>query len=401
MKILLVTSHFYPENFKANDMAFELQRRGHEVTVMTPIPDYPKGKYFDGYGIFQKRKETINGVKIIRTFVTPRRNGTAVWLGLNYLTYTLFASIRALFHALRHKYDSILVHETSPVMVGIPAIIVKKIQHVPMHFWVLDLWPESLQAAGGINSKSILEIFRKLTSRIYRNSDTILISSKGFRKSINTMGDFDARIKFFPNWIDDALTDKSNNEYKIPVMPKGFNVVFAGNIGDAQDIPNVLKAAELLKDTNINFVLVGDGRRRQWAEEYVREHNLTNVVLPGRFPLESMPKLFSTANILFLSLKDSPIFALTCPAKLQAYMSSGKPIVAMINGEGAATIQDAECGWSVPAEHPETLAALLREIAAKPAEELATKGANGQAFANKHYKLSSCIDNLEATIAID
>lgn len=398
MKILLITSHFYPENFKANDMAFELQRRGHEVTVMTPIPDYPQGKYFDGYGIFSKRKEIINGVKIIRTFVTPRHNGTAIWLGLNYLTYTLFAMIRAFFHAFRHRYDSIIVHETSPVMVGIPAVIVKKIQRIPLHFWVLDLWPESLQAAGGINNKTILGLFRKLTARIYRNSDTILISSNGFRKSINTMGDFDARIKFFPNWIDDALTDNLHHECNLPDMPDGFNVVFAGNIGDAQDIPNVLKAAEILKDTNINFVFVGDGRRRQWADEYVREHNLTNVILPGRFPLESMPKLFSAANILFLSLKDSPIFALTCPAKLQAYMSSGKPIVAMINGEGAAIIQEAECGWSVPAEQPEKLAELLRDISAKSSDELAAIGANGVAYAHKHYRLSTCIDNLEAIL---
>ncbi len=398
MKILLITSHFYPENFKANDMAFELQRRGHEVTVMTPIPDYPQGKYFDGYGIFRKRKETINGVKIIRTFVTPRRNGTTIWLGLNYLTYTLFAMIRAFFHAFRHRYDSIIVHETSPVMVGIPAVIVKKIQRIPLHFWVLDLWPESLQAAGGINNKSILNTFRKLTSWIYRNSDTILISSKGFRESINTIGDFNSRIKFFPNWIDEALTDTSSCDGNLPVLPAGFNVVFAGNIGDAQDIPNVLKAAELLQDTNINFILVGDGRRRQWAEEYVYKQGLRNVFLPGRFPLETMPELFSRSDILFLSLKNTPIFALTCPAKLQAYMSSGKPIVAMINGEGATTIQDAKCGWSVPAEQPERLAELLRKISAKSKDELAAIGANGAAYAHKHYRLSSCIDNLEAIL---
>lgn len=392
MKILLVTSHFHPENFKANDMAFELQRRGHEVTVLTPIPDYPLGRYYDGYGLFKRRTEVVRGVKIIRTFVTPRRDGSAKWLGLNYLTYTTFATLRALWHGLWHKYDTVLVHETSPVMVGIPAVIVKKMQRIPMHFWVLDLWPESLEAAGGIHNRRILGIFRSLTAWIYRNSDRILISSKGFRKSINAMGDFDRRIEFFPNWVDDALTGGAEPE--LPDFPLGFNVVFAGNIGDAQDMPHILDAAEKLRGSEINFILVGDGRRREQTLHEVQRRGLDNVLLPGRYPLEAMPALFAKADALFLALKNNPIFALTVPAKLQAYMSAGKPIVAMINGEGADTIADADCGWSVPAEDSDALAALLRRVAATPAPQLAEKGENARRYAAQHYALDKCMDHL-------
>lgn len=393
MRILLVTSHFYPENFKANDLAFELRRRGHEITVLAPIPDYPQGRYYDGYGIFRRRTETVNGVKIIRSFIVPRHDGSAKWLALNYLSHTVSATLCGLWLGLRNKYDAVLVHETSPVMVGIPAVLVKKIQRIPLHFWVLDLWPDSLEAAGGIHNRRILNLFRSLTKWIYRNSDRILISSKGFRKSITEMGDFDSRIEFFPNWVDEELNGQQS-DIPVPELPDGFNVVFAGNIGDAQDMPHVLDAAERLRDSDINFVLVGDGRKREWVEHEKAARRLDNVYLPGRFPLAAMPALFAKADVLFLALKNNPIFSLTVPAKLQAYMSSGKPVVAMINGEGAATIADADCGWSVPAEDSSALAALLRRIAAEPPALLSAKGANARAYAAANYSLSNCINKL-------
>ena len=397
MKILLVTSHFYPESFKANDMAFELARRGHDVTVLAPIPDYPQGRFYDGYGVFKRRVETVNGVRVIRTLISPRRDGSAKWLGLNYLTYTLFASLRAVWLGMTKRYDAVLVHETSPVMVGIPAVIVKKMRRIPMYFWVLDLWPESLEAAGGIHNRHILGIFRSLTSWIYRNSSRILISSKGFRRSICSMGDFDSRIEFFPNWVDAGLSETAT-DVAVPDMPEGFNVVFAGNIGDAQDMPHILDAAEALRGSGINFVLVGDGRRREWTMRMVAERKLDNVVLPGRYPLESMPALFSKADVLFLSLKNDPIFALTVPAKLQAYMAAAKPIVAMINGEGAETVAEAGCGWSVPAEDSAALASTLREIASLPAAELAVRGQNGLEYCRRNYMMDRCIDHLESIL---
>lgn len=396
MKILIVTTHFYPEDFKCNDMAFELVRRGYNVTVLAPIPDYPQGRFYKGYGVFRRRSEIVDGVKVIRTLVSPRRNGSAKWLGLNYLTYTLFASIRGVWEGLRHRYDAVLVHETSPVMVGIPAVIVKKLQNIPLYFWVLDLWPESLAAAGNIKSKIVLGFFGKLTAWLYRNSDRILISSKGFRKSIDKLGNFDKKLEYFPNWIDAVLARETTSE--LPEFPIGFNVLFAGNIGDAQDMPHVIDVAERLKESGINFILVGDGRKREWVLEQIRERKLCNVFCPGRYPLDSMASFFKKADVLFFALKDDPIFALTVPAKLQAYMFSGKPIVAMINGEGADLIKEAKCGWSVAAEDVKGLAELLRSLAAEDKESLRLRGLNGQSYSLSHFRFEDCIDHLERII---
>ena len=394
-KILICTNHFYPETFRCNDVAFELASRGYDVTVLTAIPDYPKGKYYDGYGVFRKRCETINGVKVIRGFIIPRGNGGAIRLLLNYLSYFISSIIISIFLGLFRKYDKVLIHETSPVMIGVPAVIVKKLRKCPLYFWVLDLWPESLQAAGGISNKRVLMAFRKLTTWIYKNSDKILISSKGFEESIVEKGDFKDKIIYFPNWADKALEVKG--DYNLPNMPSGFNVMFAGNIGEAQDFDHIMEAAKFLQDEkDIHFVLVGDGRKRSWVENYRDENQLHDTVhWVGRHPVEAMPAFFEQADVMLMTLKDVSIFSLTAPAKLQAYMSAGRPILAMMNGEGPRIIKEAACGYSVPASDSRALADTILELSRMSKEELKVLGRNGRLYQQQHFDLDKSIDHLE------
>ena len=394
-KVLICTNHFYPETFRCNDVAFELANRGYDVTVLTAIPDYPKGKYYDGYGIFRKRCETVNGVKVIRGFIIPRGNGGGLRLMLNYLSFLISSIIISIFLGLFRKYDKVLIHETSPVMIGIPAVIVSKIQKLPLYFWVLDLWPESLQAAGGIDNRKVLGIFGKLTTWIYKNSDKILISSKGFEESIKEKGDFGSKIVYFPNWADKALEVNAN--YLIPDLPKGFIVMFAGNIGEAQDFDHIMEAAMLLKDNqDIHFVFVGDGRKRPWVEKFRDDHQLQNTVhWLGRHPVEAMPAFFEQADVMLMTLKDVSIFSLTAPAKLQAYMSASKPILAMMNGEGPRIIEEASCGFSVPASDSRALADTIIRLSKTPKDELQRLGQNGKSYQQTYFDLEKSINYLE------
>lgn len=394
-KVLICTNHFYPETFRCNDVAFELANRGYDVTVLTAIPDYPKGKYYDGYGIFRKRCETVNGVKVIRGFIIPRGNGGGLRLMLNYLSFLISSIIISIFLGLFRKYDKVLIHETSPVMIGIPAVIVSKIQKLPLYFWVLDLWPESLQAAGGIDNRKVLGIFGKLTTWIYKNSDKILISSKGFEESIKEKGDFGSKIVYFPNWADKALEVNAN--YLIPDLPKGFIVMFAGNIGEAQDFDHIMEAAMLLKDNqDIHFVFVGDGRKRPWVEKFRDDHQLQNTVhWLGRHPVEAMPAFFEQADVMLMTLKDISIFSLTAPAKLQAYMSASKPILAMMNGEGPRIIEEASCGFSVPASDSRALADTIIRLSKTPKDELQRLGQNGKSYQQTYFDLEKSINYLE------
>jgi glycosyltransferase involved in cell wall biosynthesis len=396
MKILLVTQYFYPENFKSNDIAIELTKRGHEVTVLTGLPNYPEGKIYKSYGFFKRTKEYYQGVNVIRTWLVPRGKAGGIRLFLNYFSWAFFASFRAFSLSFQKKFDVVIVHETSPITQGFPAIVVKKIQKIPLHFWVLDLWPESLTSAGGITNKYVLSFFTTMVKYIYNNSDKILISSKGFKESINSKGNYSDRLVYFPNWAEDSILT-GNIDYSIPNLPQGFKIIFAGNIGAAQDVDSIIKSALLLKEKiDIHFIFLGDGRNKEQLEDFVLKNDLNNTVhFLGRFPIEAMKTFFEQADVLLVSLKDEMIFNLTVPAKLQAYMCAKKPILGMLNGEGAEIINEAKCGLSVDAGNFEGLAKIILEMHKMNIEDRLQLGSNGFSFYQENFILKKCIDNLE------
>lgn len=399
MKILIVTQYFYPETFKSSDLAFELQRRGHDVTVLTGIPNYPEGRVFKGYGLFKRRTEEIRNVKVYRTFLIPRGKGGGLRLFLNYYSWAFSASLKAKKLAKTTKYDAIIVHEPSPITQFYPAWIVSKTQDTPIYFWVMDLWPESLSIAGGIKNKFILNYYKALITKFYKRSKKILVTSKGFIKSICEKGDFQDKIEYFPNWAEDVISE-GNISYPIPKLPEGFKVMFAGNIGEAQDMENVLAAfLHIKRIEEIKLIIIGSGRRSEYVENFVEEHNLKGTVFCfGHYPVEAMASFFHQADLLLVSLKDDPIFNLTVPAKVQAYMSSGIPLIGMLNGEGAEIIQEADCGFTVSASDYISLGNSILGAYKTDKAELQRKGENGKVFYRKHFKMSECITNLERII---
>lgn len=400
MRILVVSQFFYPETFRSNDVAFELQRRGHEVTVLTGIPNYPEGKIYKGYGFLKNRKQNIDGVIIIRTLLIPRGKGKAVNMALNYLSWTLFASLKSFFLSNKLKFDAVFVHGSSPVIQFYPALIFKRKQNIPIYFWLLDLWPESLEYAGNIKNQYVMNSFNKVVKKFYRESEKILISSKGFKESILEKGDFADKIIYFPNWAEDVLAN-GNQNYAIPELPEGFKVMFAGNVGEAQDIEAIMEAALKLKNHgNIKFIIVGDGRKLFYIHDFIAKHQLEeNVICVGRFPIEAMSTFFSKADVMLVSLKDSPIFNLTAPARIQAYMSASKAIIGMINGDGAKLIEEAKCGFTVPAGNGSALADLIIRMAEMPREEIIEIGKRGRMFFDAHFQMRNCIDHLEAILS--
>ena len=404
MKILICTNHFYPETFRVNDVAWHLQKQGHEVMVLTAIPDYPQGHYYKGYGIFKKRKETINGVKVYRAFIVPRGKGGKFRLVLNYLSYTISSIIMTFFLCLRNRFDAVFVHETSPVMIGIPSVIAKKMQKIPLCFWVLDLWPESLSAAGGIHNKTVLSFFNKITCWIYRHSDKILISSNGFRDSILEKGDFEKKIEYFPNWGEDLYlrASKVANNSSTCELPDGFRIMFAGNIGEAQNFEKVMEVVCGLSTDEVKWILIGDGRKREWIERYIEEHSLEKrVFLLGNHPITEMPEYFAQADMMFLSLKSNEIFNLTVPAKLQAYMASGKPILAMIDGETAHVIESAHAGYVTSSEDVEGMCTMIEKEILPRRDSLKELGENGHRYYMENFHHDICMKHLEEILGQD
>lgn len=394
-RLLFICQYFYPEVFRGNDIAFDMARRGVEVTVICGTPNYPKGKFFEGYGIFKKNKEIINGVNVIRIPIIPRGNGSKIKLLMNYFSYFINTSIFLPFHLLlSRKYNACFVQQLSPVMMSVPGVLFKKFTGRKLYTWVLDLWPESLKAAGGINNKRILSFFGWFAKLQYKNSDVIYVSSNGFRKSIAAKGNFEPKIEHLPNWAEDEI--HSSELLSIPSIPEGFNVVFTGNIGEAQDFNSIVETAKLISpEEDIHFILVGDGRKKEWIEEQIKKYSLEKIIfLTGRYEMKYMPSFFNMADCLLLPLKDDEVMNLTVPAKMQAYMTSGKPIVAMINGEANKLINDVKCGVAVEASNPKQLLDAIRTVKSLSIIERKSMGDRGKKYCEENYNKNSILNKI-------
>jgi glycosyltransferase involved in cell wall biosynthesis len=392
-RLLFVTNYFYPETFRGNDIAFYLAEQGYEVTVLTNTPNYPQGRFFDGYGILKRRKEIVNGVKVVRVPIIPRGDGGKLRLVLNYVSGVAFLSCYALYLSFGHRFDKVFVQQLSPVFIAIPAIIIKKIQRIPLYYWLLDLWPESL-SAGGIKSPAVTKMIDKLCRWIYRNCDKVLISSKGFRKILSGRGVIDAKIEYFPNWSEDTI---SQSEVKpIPQLPEGFKIMFAGNIGEAQNFDNVLQAALRLKSNSaVKWIIIGDGRKSKDVAEFVEKHSLQDsIFLMGRYDISYMSSFFKEADIMLVSLKDDFAFNSTLPAKVQAYMSCRKPVLGMLNGEGNDIIHEAKCGFCVGADDVDGLVETVNRICKMNKRELDELGENGFDYYKRYFDKAKCMSHL-------
>ena len=395
MKILLISQYFHPENFKINDLIFSLKERGHEITVLTGKPNYSKSHFYDGYGWGSDNFEIIKDIPVYRSNLFSRKNGGGLRLFLNYFSFALFASLKV--RKIKGSFDAIFVYEPSPITVGIPAVFAKKRFKAPIYFWAQDLWPESLIAAGGVKNKLILSFFNSLTKWVYYHSKKVLIQSDGFREYILNQGIPNDKIIFYPNPTEEFYKPLNEAvEYQDFFQKNFFNIVFAGNIGEAQSFETIIGAITLLKDLPIKVIVLGDGRYKETALSLIKDKGLeSHFNFPGSFPPAEMPKFFSHADALLVSLKKDKIFSLTIPAKIQSYLACGKPIIASIDGEGAKIVNDAKCGLTSPAEDSITLSNIIKELMALDKSTLIDMGNNGRAYYEKEFDRDYLLEKLE------
>jgi len=398
VKILIVTQYFWPESFRINDVALGLRERGHEVTVYTGKPNYPEGRFFPGYGFFGRSREDYHGVRVIRAPLIPRGNGGPVGLVINYLSFALLASLVAPFRCTG-AYDIIFVYEPSPVTVGLPALVLKWIKRAPILFWVQDLWPESLSATGAVRARWILGLVDRVIRFIYRHCDLILVQSQAFTPYVQAQGVPGNKIRYYPNSAE-ALYQPVTVEPQAAerrLLPQGFRVMFAGNIGAAQDFETIISAAERLRDTSdIHWVIIGDGRLYDWVEQEVERRGLRGTVhLLGRHPVESMPRFFALADAMLVTLKDEPVFALTIPTKIQSYLACGRPVIAALEGEGAKVIRESGAGVAVKAGDAAALADAILKVYRTPAAEREAMGQRGRDYFRQHFERSLLLGRVE------
>ncbi|ATH06711.1 hypothetical protein BIY24_01780 [Halobacteriovorax marinus] len=395
MKILLVTQYFHPENFRISDIAKSLHKEEeYEISVFTGMPNYPKGKFYRGYGFLGPFYEEFEGIKIYRFPHLPREK-SLLGLVLNYLSFSLLACV-FIFRLLFKSYDLVFCNCQSPIFVALSAVLYKKIKRVPLILWVQDLWPESLSSTLGVENKFLLFPLKQLVGFIYKMSDHILVTSEGFISKINELTGGSVATECWPQWGEDIFLEKCERVEGV-FDYTSVNITFAGNLGVVQDFETIFEAIIGLKEINgIVWNFFGDGKRRQWMEEIVRKESLEkSVVIHGQKPLSKMPCILQSSDLLLVSLRSDNLFSLTVPAKLQAYMASGRPILASIDGEGAEVVARAGCGLISKASSSEDLIIQVKKFLSLSLSERSEMGARGRNYFCRNYKKEILLSKLK------
>ncbi len=379
MKILVVCQNYFPENFLINEIAPMLKAAGHSVTVLTGLPNYPQGKVPKEYRFGRKRREEIDGVRVIRCFEIGRGNG-ALTLMLNYASFALSSSLKALF--MRERFDLVLSYQLSPITMVLPAVIYKKRKKVPMFLYCLDLWPASAGTMVG-EGNPIFKGAAVLSKYLYAQADKIGVTSEPFVDYLQAVCNVPSqKLVYIPQHANGSLlqADLTGEEKQQKIF------MFAGNLGKAQSLETVIDAAVQLKDrTDFQIHLVGDGSEMQSLKQKTKDAGLENkIIFPGRFKPEEMGEQYKKADVLLLTLAGDSAVGDTLPGKLQTYMTVSKPILAAINGAAVKVLEDAQCGKSVPAGDSQGLAGLMREYLDNPAAFVGC-GENARAYFSENF----------------
>ena len=398
MKILIISQYFWPESFKINDIAEYLGKCGHEVEVLTGIPNYPEGKYYKGYGVFKRRREEYKGINIKRVLLLPRGKGQSdKRLIPNYISYVVNGCI-SVFGMRRTHYDAALVFEVSPITQAYPAIFLKKLAKTPICMYIYDLWPDTLFSHGFSNS-GIKRFLLKRCKNIYNSFDKLFITSKGFEQRLIEYGYKSENIEYIPQWVESRYkpVDATNKvRERFAIKATNFMVMFAGNLGFAQAIDIIIKAAECLKQNeSIKFVFVGDGTEKQWCKDECGNKGINNCFFMERQSADDMPGILAEADSLLVTLKDRSNYSLTLPGRLQSFMACRKPLIVCANGETARVVEEARAGLTCPAEDADKLSECISKMAAMSEEELNLFGENGYRYACRNFDESTLLKKIE------
>ena len=396
-KILVVTQHFWPENFRINDIVEGFLQDGIAVDVLCGLPNYPKGEWFPGYSAAGPFEEEWHGARLYRCKEVPRRGNTSVNIFLNYVSWPWYAA-HAL-HRLPGGYDAVFCFNTSPVLMCWPAIRYAKKHHIPFTNYVLDIWPENLYSVLNVKNKALRAIAQGVSDALYKKADRLIAMSEPLQQRLcQRTGMPPQKIAVIPQYCEDFYAVPQPDAALQAQFGGRFNLVFTGTFTPAQSLETVITAvqdARSLGADMLHLLLVGDGMSRAALEAKVKElHAEDAVTFYGSVPATDIPKFTALADALIVCLSDSPDLGLTVPAKVASYMAAGKPVLASMDGAGNAAVAAAG-GLSSPACDAAALADNLLALTRMDAAQRAAMGQNAKEYYLAHYRRSELLRKLE------
>ncbi len=396
-KILVVTQHFWPENFRINDIVEGFLQDGIAVDVLCGLPNYPKGEWFPGYSAAGPFEEEWHDARLYRCKEVPRRGNTSVNIFLNYVSWPWYAA-HAL-HRLPGGYDAVFCFNTSPVLMCWPAIRYAKKHHIPFTNYVLDIWPENLYSVLNVKNKALRAIAQGVSDALYKKADRLIAMSEPLQQRLcQRTGMPPQKIAVIPQYCEDFYAVPQPDAALQAQFGGRFNLVFTGTFTPAQSLETVITAVQDARSRGadmLHLLLVGDGMSRAALEAKVKElHAEDAVTFYGSVPATDIPKFTALADALIVCLSDSPDLGLTVPAKVASYMAAGKPVLASMDGAGNAAVAAAG-GLSSPACDAAALTDNLLALTRMDAAQRAAMGQSAKEYYLAHYRRSELLRKLE------
>lgn len=399
-RILVVTQHFWPENFRINDIVQGFLQDGLEVDVLCGLPNYPQGEWFDGYGPHGPFEEYFGKAQVFRAKEIARKGNTGARIFLNYVSWPLYA--RGALGRLPGGYDAVFCFNTSPVLMCWPAICYAKKHHIPFTNYVLDIWPENLYSVLPIGNKFLRGIAQSVSDHLYKRADRLIAMSEPLQQRLaQRTGKPREQIAVIPQYCEDFYAVPQADEALAQRFGGRFNLVFTGTFTPAQSLETVLRAVKQAREhgaETLHLLLVGDGMSRQALADLGKELNAESyVTFYGSVPAADIPKFTTLADALIVSLSDSPDLGLTVPAKVASYMAAGKPLLASMDGAGFAAVQAAG-GLASPACNVAALADHLCALTKMPRPQRDAMGQKAKEYYLAHYRRAEGLERLERFI---
>ena len=396
MKILILTQWFQPEPmFKGLPFAKALQQKGHRVEVLTGFPNYPSGYLYPGYKLRLLQKEKIDDIPVIRTFLYPSHNSNKSLRALNYLSFS-FSS--ALVGSLSIERPDVIYAYHPPATIMLPASLIKIAYNAPIVLDIQDMWPDTLLSTDMVKNKIMLKTLDYTCRLFYALADRIVVLSPGFKKLLVSRGVPEDKIDIIYNWCDEEnLFNNDLKKMQLPWPKDKFTIVYAGNLGRAQGLSSVLKAAKIIaeKDKAIQFVFIGNGVEADELVQLSKKLNLDNVLfIPQKKPSEIGPFL-RAADAFLVHLKNDPLFSITIPSKTQTYMAVGRPIIMAVKGDAAEIIKKAGAGICCEPEKPENIAEAIMKLKNMDKEKLKRMGRNGYDYYINNFSFNAGVNKFE------
>lgn len=397
-KILVVSRHFWPENYRINEICHYLSAKEYRIDILCGQPSQDNGEYYPGYGFHRVKREKKDRIQLYRTFDVKEGTKANIRIFLNYFTFP-FASWFQIRRLVRNRYSAVFIYQTSPVFSCSAGIRIARKLRIPVYIYVADLWPQSLYPVIDVQSTLFRRILLGLSDHYYKKADKLLVPSvrmqSWLKERLGLSADHIPVVPFSP---DPLFEQESADEAVLDRLASGFNLLIFDDFNERLSVVTLVQTAEIIRKWNlrrIRFVVTASGQRIAELRQKVSEQHLDDYFyFEGFIPGESLGKYIHIADVVLAVVDPEDVDEFTVPERLISYIAAGRPVLVSLSGEVKTLIRDAGCGISTEPFDAQAIAEGIRSMYAMTQEQRYFMGQKGLSYLKDHYNRAMNFDKI-------